>query len=162
MLVQAELEPMDRPCSLEVDLLVFHSGDSIYVQGSARGSFWLTCSRCLGPCQVDLNEASVQMTFLPPPTSTEVEQEMELDLDDLNTACHDGVEVDLEPLLREHLVLAVPIKPVCRQQCKGICSACGADLNEETCGCVVVAEPVEESPWKRAMKQLKVETGGEN
>ncbi len=158
MLIQSELQPLDRPCELMVELFMIKSGDAIHVQGTASGSFWLACGRCLGPSEVTFDDAKVRMTFLPPPT--EVEQELELDLDDLDTAAHDGVEVDLEPLLREQLVLAIPIKPVCSEQCKGICPTCGADLNRSDCGCQ--EEPAEESPWKRAIMKLQEETGGKN
>jgi uncharacterized protein len=44
-------------------------------------------------------------------------------------------EVDLEPLIREALLLALPLTPLCRAECEGICPTCGADLNEGSCGC---------------------------
>ena len=44
-------------------------------------------------------------------------------------------EIDLEPLIREALLLALPLAPICRDECQGICPQCGADLNEGPCGC---------------------------
>jgi len=44
-------------------------------------------------------------------------------------------EVDLEPLIREAVLLALPLTPLCRSDCEGICPTCGADLNEGPCGC---------------------------
>ena len=150
MLGKSGLEPLDRPAEFEVELTLYRSNDAVMVYGSDQGHFWLSCSRCLGPCQVEVSDPKLHLTFLPPPT--EFEQERELDLDDLDTAAHDGVEVDLEPLLHEQLVLAVPINPVCRPDCKGICPSCGADLNDKPCGCEDMVP--ETNPWKRAMMQL--------
>jgi uncharacterized protein len=46
-----------------------------------------------------------------------------------------GKTIELDPLLREQILLALPAYPVCRDECKGLCSACGNDLNERECGC---------------------------
>ena len=153
MLGKSELEPLDRPAELEVELTLYRTNDAVMVYGSARGSYWLSCSRCLGPCHVKVDEPDLRLTFLPPPT--EFEQERELDLDDLDTATHDGVEVDLEPLLCEQLVLALPIKLLCQPECKGICPSCGADMNDKPCDCK--EELPETNPWKRALMQLNEE-----
>jgi uncharacterized protein len=48
---------------------------------------------------------------------------------------YSGKVIDLDPLLREQLVLALPGYPVCREDCKGLCSVCGANLNDRECGC---------------------------
>jgi len=45
----------------------------------------------------------------------------------------DNGDIDLAPLVREYLLLEVPIKPLCRPDCKGLCVVCGADLNVESC-----------------------------
>ena len=46
-----------------------------------------------------------------------------------------GKEIDLDPILREQVVLALPGYPLCKESCKGLCSSCGANLNERECGC---------------------------
>jgi len=93
----------------------------------------LACHRCLEP--------------VVEPVSTEVELmleveggqpmggEHELGEDDLGVVQVDGEIFDPAPLLREQLLLAVPMKPLCRDDCKGLCPHCGADRNEGTCGC---------------------------
>ena len=153
MLSGSGLEPLDREAELEVALTLYRTNAAVMVYGTATGAYWLSCSRCLEPCPVQVNEPEVRLTYLPPPTDFEAERE--LDLDDLDTASHDGVEVDLEPLLREQLVLAVPINPLCQPDCKGICPSCGTDLNKKTCGCE--NELPETNPWKRAIMQLSDE-----
>lgn len=47
----------------------------------------------------------------------------------------DGLEIDLEPMLRDAVTLALPLRPVCREDCKGICARCGQDLNQGPCDC---------------------------
>ena len=48
---------------------------------------------------------------------------------------YSGKVIDLDPLVREQLVLSLPAYPVCREDCKGLCPVCGANLNERECGC---------------------------
>ena len=47
----------------------------------------------------------------------------------------DGLEIDLEPMLRDAVTLALPLRPICREDCKGICARCGQDLNQGPCDC---------------------------
>jgi len=54
-------------------------------------------------------------------------------------------------VLREQVLLAVPLKAICRQDCKGLCSQCGANLNAAQCSC---AEPVEDPRWA-ALKEIR-------
>ena len=61
--------------------------------------------------------------------------EVEVDEEDMDVYSYQGEEVDLEPLLREQVILAVPFAPLCREDCKGLCPVCGIDLNTGTCTC---------------------------
>jgi uncharacterized protein len=72
--------------------------------------------------------------------SDEEGEEGELTEDDLDVYPYEGQNVDLEPLLREQLILSVPFAPVCSEECRGLCPSCGADRNLETCGCRVERE----------------------
>jgi uncharacterized protein len=71
-------------------------------------------------------------------------QRLDIDFTDLYAFSSDSVtdsglllpdtgKIDLEPVLREEMFLAIPIKPVCRTECKGLCPICGNDLNKTTC-----------------------------
>lgn len=46
-----------------------------------------------------------------------------------------GTEIDLEPMLRDAVALALPLRPLCRDDCRGLCAHCGRDLNESDCDC---------------------------
>jgi len=62
----------------------------------------------------------------------------------------DSAHIDLQPLIREYALLEIPIKPVCKPTCKGLCAVCGEDLNVTDCGHKDIAE---ESPFS-ALKDL--------
>ena len=64
-----------------------------------------------------------------------VGKEAELTSDDLNVIAYRGNEIDLWPDLREAMVLALPMKPLCSEDCRGICPTCGKDLNNGECRC---------------------------
>ncbi len=55
--------------------------------------------------------------------------------DDLDLDYYTGETVDLESLLREQIILMMPLKPLCDEDCKGLCPRCGANLNREACTC---------------------------
>ncbi len=103
------------------------------------------CGRCLDPVEVDV-PLDFGMTFVP-------EAEVEVDApgadedrgsarvagsfgaDEVNEETYAGKIVDVDPVVREQLLLALPGYPVCQEGCKGLCSVCGANLNERDCGC---------------------------
>ena len=61
--------------------------------------------------------------------------EAELTEEDLSFSFYEGDEVNLAPLVRETLLLALPTKPLCREDCRGLCPRCGANRNGAECGC---------------------------
>ncbi len=84
-----------------------------------------------------------------PQASTEAEREIEED--DLETSYYRDDQIDLNELMREQFYLALPMKPLCREDCKGLCAQCGTNLNTGTCDCA----PVWEDPRLAALKALK-------
>jgi uncharacterized protein len=71
--------------------------------------------------------------------------------DDLDLFPYSGEEVDLAPLLREQIILAVPYAPLCSDACRGLCVVCGIDRNTGTCTC----DPTPIDPRWLALKILK-------
>ena len=57
------------------------------------------------------------------------------DLDQVDAEPFDGKTIDLDPIIREQVLLALPVSVLCREDCKGLCTVCGEDLNEKDCGC---------------------------
>jgi len=74
------------------------------------------------------------------------------DLEDADEDWFDGKTIDLDPILREQLLLALPMQVVCREDCRGLCPVCGQDLNERACGC----EPKVLDPRLAALKSIKL------
>lgn len=79
------------------------------------------------------------------------EKEEPLAEGDLDLFGYDGENIDLEPLFREQFVLAIPYAPLCREDCQGLCSQCGIDLNTGKCTC---EKPID--PRLSVLKSLKL------
>ncbi|MBI4411620.1 MAG: DUF177 domain-containing protein [Deltaproteobacteria bacterium] len=95
------------------------------------------CDRCLQsfvwPLCLDIH-----IDFSPKSGSSDNRsgQEIELTPDDLNFSFYRGLEIDVGEVIREQLILALPIRFICAEECHGLCPQCGADLNLGKCGCV--------------------------
>jgi len=95
----------------------------LLLQAEFRGLMGLECVRCLGPYHQQLNWTFTELYAFNKRSVTESELILP----------EDG-QVDLEPLLREYVLLEVPIKPVCQPDCKGLCPVCGENCNLTDCG----------------------------
>ena len=78
-------------------------------------------------------------------------EEMSITGAEAEVSYYQGEGLLLEDALREQVLLAVPLKAICREDCKGLCPHCGKNLNLETCSC---SEPVEDPRWS-ALKDLR-------
>jgi uncharacterized protein len=108
--------------------------EQVYFQGQICGMMTAPCSRCLEPAQADF-VIDTRVVFLP---STAEMSDAEGGLrssDDLDLYFHDGMMLDLRPLVREQVVLAVPVQSLCREDCAGLCQGCGKNRNLEACTC---------------------------
>jgi len=74
------------------------------------------------------------------------------DLEAVDVEPFDGKRIDLEPIVREQVVLALPMDVVCREDCRGLCGGCGQNLNEVECGCPTKAI----DPRLAALKNIKL------
>ena len=112
-----------------VRLTVRHVGNrKLEISGNICLSLEIPCDRCLTPVKVDFDldvESSVDMN--------QSEEERAADLDEQPYIS--GNYLDVDQLVRNELLLNLPMKVLCREDCKGICNRCGANLNYETCEC---------------------------
>lgn len=99
-------------------LHIMASGNKITITGSIQARFFVDCSRCLEPAPVDV-DSPVLLVLEPRVGQPEDEDDEEIELteDELDYATYSGDEIDLGPFLREQLVLAIPIAPLCREDC---------------------------------------------
>jgi uncharacterized protein len=135
-LPQAEDEIITEPVRVRGRLTKI--AEQIFFQGWIYGTVTVPCSRCLETAQADFR-VETRVIFLPP-TSSEVAQSPEDQLsasDDLDLYIHDGMALDLRPLVRDQVVLAYPVQPLCRGDCAGLCQVCGGNRNVTPCACQV-------------------------
>jgi uncharacterized protein len=115
-----------------VDLLVERREGKVTVAGSFGLTARLACSRCLEPMAATL-APEVDLALQPCPTARH--EEAELGPDDLEIDFYREDTLDLAGLVRSETELALPMKPLCRADCRGLCPMCGADRNLAACGC---------------------------
>lgn len=116
-----EVVRFDRPVSVRVR--VVHAGDNMYVGATGETSVALRCDRCLGSYRQDLN-FQVGEPFV----------------DEGENSAPEGLSyrneiLDTRDLVREELLLALPVRGLCEETCRGLCPQCGHDLNAGACGC---------------------------
>lgn len=119
------------------------------VEGEISGTVELECQRCLKkftqPLIFPFKAAFITEEFY---TS---EKEAELRGEDLDVSLYEGDKIDLADLVREQVLLNLPTQMLCREDCKGLCSKCGADKNSVNCHC----DETETDPRWAALKNLK-------
>lgn len=115
-----------------VGLLIERRGQEVAVSGSFEATARLECSRCLEPL-VTRVVPDVDLHLLPSPGVRH--EEVELGLDDLEVDFYQGDLLDVEGLLRGEMHLALPVKPLCRAECRGLCPLCGGNRNLNPCAC---------------------------
>ena len=122
----------DRSWRLDrVRLFVARDGDDVVVTGELEATLPLTCSRCLEELPVTIN-VPIDVRHLPRPA---VVDDAELGADDLDLDFYDNDELNLGALVETETTLALPMKPLCRPECRGLCSVCGANRNVTACAC---------------------------
>ncbi len=119
------------PGGIEGSLRVDKSGERVSVRGRVEAVARLECVRCLAtfdrPVEAEL------IVYADRGGGSRLERELE---DGEYMKFHDGRSLDLREETREALLLELPITPHCREECRGLCPGCGADLNQGACGCL--------------------------
>lgn len=128
----AELDlPGDWPEQVEAELQVDRTHDRVTVRGPVQATARLECVRCLKTFDLPVR---VELEVFADRSGSARGIEADLERDDY-MKFHDGRQLDLRESTRELLLLEMPITPRCREECRGLCLTCGADLNLGACGC---------------------------
>ena len=138
------------PVELEFD--IHKDKDKFRLLGRVRAQLELTCSRCIEAYRFPI-DAEFDQRYLPA-SAVSADAETEVGDDDLETSYYSDDQIDLNELMREQFYLALPMKPLCREDCKGLCPHCGTNLNTGTCDCAAVWE----DPRLAALKAIKSRT----
>ncbi|MEQ1757915.1 MAG: DUF177 domain-containing protein [Vicinamibacterales bacterium] len=139
----AVVEPVDLTLEIHKDKNRFR------LVGDVRTTLELGCSRCAEPFQLPVS-SSFDVRYWPM-ADAERDAEAELSEDDLETSYYADDQIDLNELMREQFYLALPMKPLCQEDCRGLCPHCGTNLNTARCSCT----PVWEDPRLAALKSLQ-------
>lgn len=133
-------EVLTFEASVRVQGLFTKASEQIYFRGTLRGVVTVPCSRCLETVWSDF-VTEVRVVFFPQTSEVAAEEESRLSFaDELDLYMHDGITLDLKPLVRDQVVLSFPVQPMCRDDCAGLCQVCGGNRNEQPCACQVGSE----------------------
>src|SRR5678815_5723604 len=134
-----ELNPVDERVSLIAPAAVTGkvrlSGNEVFVNGHVETRAQVECDRCLKSVELPVS-ADFALEYI---TGAEYESgsgAAELTEAELSVSVFDGEAIDVDEVVKEQILLAVPTRMLCREDCKGICPQCGADRNTGECSCV--------------------------
>ena len=123
--------------------------NDIRVAGEFSTRVELPCARCLEPVSCDVSK---KFDLLYRPQGSDAgKEELSVTAAEADVGYYQGEGLLLEDVLREQVLLAIPLKTICREDCKGLCPHCGKNLNVDPCNC---AEPMEDPRWS-ALKDIR-------
>jgi uncharacterized protein len=153
--VEADIEGLDEELKprdlLRGEVLLMRTSQGILVTAHLRTVVELTCDRCLEPFTVPV-EIDLEEEFRPTVdigTGASLPVVVEEDGAGLINGHH---ILDLTEVVRQALLLTIPMHPLCRPDCAGLCPECGQNLNEGSCQC----QPRVEDPRWAALKELRI------
>jgi uncharacterized protein len=123
--------------------------EDIRVVGGFSTRVELACARCLEPVSCDV--AKTFDLLYRPQGSDAGREELSVTAAEAEVSYYQGNGLLLEDVLREQILLALPLRAICKEECKGLCPHCGKNLNLEQCSC---AEPLEDPRWA-ALKDIR-------
>jgi uncharacterized protein len=119
---------------LQISLSYYRAGSEIFVSGTLDAATRAACSRCVEEFDLPSHR---RFRYVLAPMAMDDGKDFALKAEDLEFSFYQGDEIDLTPLIREQVLLALAERPLCREECRGLCPQCGANLNEGDCGCVI-------------------------
>ena len=121
--------PLDWSASAE------RAGREIRITGSLKTFLQLSCSRCLEPARVPISKEFDLFFRQRDEEMFDEDEEIQLTESDMRTAFFTGTQLAITDILREQILLALPMKVLCTVDCKGLCPRCGTNLNSAKCNC---------------------------
>jgi uncharacterized protein len=135
---------------LEVSLSYYRAGTEVFISGMLDAVTTAACSRCAEEFALPHQR---RFRYVLAPKTMSDDNDLALRAEDLEFSFYQGDEVDLTPLIREQALLALAERPLCREDCRGLCPQCGANLNDaDDCGCIIGGP----DPRLAVLRSLKV------
>lgn len=127
-----QVSPLQAEGSAE---LLPHTLGEIRVRGHLAVTMRCDCNRCLEPAEFPI-DSNFDLFYRPAEIAVAgEEEEVEIDEGEAEIAFYEGAGIELKDVLREHVLLSMPMQHVCRTDCLGICPVCGQNRNLIHCGC---------------------------
>jgi uncharacterized protein len=126
-----QVTPLKAEGSVE---LLGNTLGEIRVKGQLEVVMEAECDRCLETARLNV-ATDFDLFYRPEPAHTHAGEEVEIDEGELQVAFYEGEGLELSDILREHILLSLPMQRVCDEACKGICPSCGQNRNHVECGC---------------------------
>src|ERR1043166_9070295 len=125
------------------------AGNEVFVNGHVEARAQVECDRCLKPVEIPVN-TDFELEYI---SGSEYESSAAAELTEaeMSVSVFDDEAIDVDEIVKEQILLAVPTRMLCREDCKGICPQCGIDRNTGECNCVTE----EVDPRWAALKNLK-------
>lgn len=117
---------------VDVQCQITKTSDTVFVKGNLSALLGIACSRCLEEADLSV-EGDFCYTLVP--LRPETKEEVELQAQELEISYYQGDFIDFAPIICEQIILQIPIKPLCFEECKGLCPHCGINLNVASCNC---------------------------
>ncbi|HEY0004597.1 MAG TPA: DUF177 domain-containing protein [Pyrinomonadaceae bacterium] len=124
------------------------SGHEVRLRGSISAEAEVDCDRCLKPIAVPVR-TEFEVTYVPAADYRAAET-AELQEEDLSVSVFDEETIDIDELVREQILLALPLRALCTEDCQGLCPVCGTNRNVQPCAC----QTAERDPRWDALKNL--------
>ena len=147
-----QIDPVDERITLtepaEISGTVKRAGNEVFVNGHLETRVQVECDRCLKPVELPVSP-DFALEYI---TGADYESSSTVALseDELSVSVFDGEAIDVDAIVKEQGLLAVPARTLCREDCKGMCPECGIDRNTGDCNCI----PNEIDPRWAALKDL--------
>jgi uncharacterized protein len=125
------------------------SGHEVRLRGTITTRAEVECDRCLKRVIVPV-EADFDVTYVPAEDYAETSA-AELQTEDMGVSVYEDEAIDVDDLVREQVLLALPARALCTEDCQGLCAVCGANRNENPCEC----ERAARDPRWNALKEIK-------
>ena len=115
--------------------LLAHTDGEVRIRGRMTTEIVAECDRCLGEARIPIDTA-IDLFYRPATElASEADEEIEIDEGEAEIAFYNGKGIELEQIIAEQVLLLLPMQLVCKNDCKGICPACGASRNATECNC---------------------------
>ena len=117
---------------VDLNCLITKTASTIFIKGKLSAIIDICCSRCLEDTKLTIG-ADFSYTLIP--AKAEDKEDLELKEEELEISHYQGDFIDLTPIICEQIILQIPIKALCSEDCKGLCPHCGINMNVSACNC---------------------------